>query len=108
GTSLIYRACFRIRLLRDSVITYNGSLSASWQTVCTLLDAQKTGKGTRRMFHRIFATDDSVATTILRIVLGIVFFAHGAQKMLGWFGGPGFSTTMNAFTQVMHVPTALA
>jgi putative oxidoreductase len=60
------------------------------------------------MFHRIFATDDSVATTILRIVLGIVFFAHGAQKMLGWFEGPGFSTTMNAFTQVMHVPTALA
>jgi uncharacterized membrane protein YphA (DoxX/SURF4 family) len=72
------------------------------------LDTQKTGKGTRRMFHRIFATDDSVATTILRIVLGIVFFAHGTQKMLGWFGGPGFSTTMNAFTQVMHEDRMIA
>lgn len=60
------------------------------------------------MFRRIFATDNSIATAILRLVLGIVFFAHGAQKMLGWFGGPGFSTTMNMFTGVMHVPTTLA
>jgi putative oxidoreductase len=60
------------------------------------------------MFRRIFATDDSIPTAILRFVLGIVFFAHGAQKMLGWFGGLGFHTTMNMFTQVMHVPTPLA
>jgi putative oxidoreductase len=26
---------------------------------------------------------------ILRIVLGIVFMAHGSQKLFGWFGGPG-------------------
>ena len=34
----------------------------------------------------------------MRLVLGIVFFPHGAQKMLGWFGGFGFSATMGFFT----------
>jgi putative oxidoreductase len=60
------------------------------------------------MFRKLFATDDSVATTILRLVLGVVFFAHGAQKMLGWFGGYGFSGTMGFFTNMMHIPAPLA
>ncbi len=29
------------------------------------------------------------ALTLLRIVVGFLFFCHGAQKMLGWFGEPG-------------------
>ncbi len=33
----------------------------------------------------------------LRIVLGIVFFAHGAQKLFGWYGGPGFAGTSKGF-----------
>jgi len=32
------------------------------------------------MIRRLFATDDSTATSILRLVLGIVFFAHGVVK----------------------------
>jgi putative oxidoreductase len=60
------------------------------------------------MFRKVFATDDSIATTILRLVLGLVFFAHGAQKMLGWFGGYGFSGTMGFFTGTMHIPAPLA
>jgi putative oxidoreductase len=60
------------------------------------------------MLKKIFATDDSIATAILRLVLGVVFFAHGAQKMLGWFGGFGFSGTMGFFTTSMHIPAALA
>src|SRR6266852_9431101 len=60
------------------------------------------------MIRRLFATDDSAATAILRLVLGIVFFAHGAQKMLGWFGGYGFSGTMGFFTGTMHIPVPLA
>jgi putative oxidoreductase len=42
------------------------------------------------------------------IVLGAVFLAHGSQKMLGWFGGDGFSATMGFFTKVMHIPAPLA
>jgi putative oxidoreductase len=60
------------------------------------------------MIRKLVATDDSTATCILRLVLGIVFFVHGAQKMLGWFGGYGFSGTMGFFTQVMHIPAPLA
>ena len=60
------------------------------------------------MFRRLIATDDSVATTILRLVLGVVFFAHGAQKALGWFGGFGFSGTMGFFTGTMHIPAVFA
>src|SRR2546428_13461504 len=60
------------------------------------------------MIRRLYATDDSTATSILRLVLGVVFFAHGAQKMLGWFGGVGFSGTMGFFTGMMHIPMPLA
>jgi putative oxidoreductase len=60
------------------------------------------------MARKLFATDDSAATAILRLVLGIVFFAHGAQKMLGWFGGFGFSGTMGFFTGTMHIPAPFA
>jgi len=58
----------------------------------------------RKLFH----TDDDIATAILRLVLGVVFFAHGAQKMLGWFGGYGFSGTMGFFTRSMHIPAPFA
>jgi len=45
---------------------------------------------------------------VLRVTLGIVIFAHGAQKLLGWFGGNGFSGTMGFFTNVMHLPWLIA
>jgi putative oxidoreductase len=60
------------------------------------------------MIRRLYATDDSIATAILRLVLGVIFFAHGAQKMLGWFGGYGFSGTMGFFTGMLHIPAPLA
>jgi putative oxidoreductase len=40
--------------------------------------------------------------------MGIVFFAHGAQKMLGLFGGYGFHGTMGFFTQQMGIPAPFA
>ena len=60
------------------------------------------------MIGKVVSTDDSVATAILRFALGVVFFAHGAQKMLGWFGGPGFSGTMGMFTGYMQIPAPFA
>jgi putative oxidoreductase len=60
------------------------------------------------MIRKLIGTDNDTATTILRLVLGVIFFAHGAQKMLGWFGGYGFSGTMGFFTGVMHIPALFA
>ena len=60
------------------------------------------------MVRKLFATDDNTSTAILRLALGVVFFAHGAQKMLGWFGGYGFSGTMGFFTGMMHIPAPFA
>ena len=60
------------------------------------------------MVRRLIGTDSDTATTIVRLVLGVVFFAHGAQKMLGWFGGYGFTGTMGFFTGVMHIPAPFA
>ncbi|SRR5258706_8096851 len=52
------------------------------------------------MFKKLISTSDDIALTILRLVLGVVFFAHGAQKLLGWFGGFGFQGTMGAMNHV--------
>jgi putative oxidoreductase len=60
------------------------------------------------MLKRLLQTTNDPVFTIIRLMLGLVFFAHGAQKMLGWFGGYGFSGTLSAFsTSGMPVPLAL-
>jgi putative oxidoreductase len=60
------------------------------------------------MFYKLIQTDDDSAGLILRVLLGIVFFPHGAQKLLGWFGGHGFSGTMGFFTENMGIPAVFA
>jgi putative oxidoreductase len=56
----------------------------------------------------ILKTTNSYLPTIARLTLGIVMFPHGAQKVLGWFGGYGFSGSMNFFTGQMHIPAVFA
>jgi putative oxidoreductase len=58
------------------------------------------------MLKRLMQTNDDVVPAILRLLLGVVMFAHGAQKMLGWFGGGGFSATMQGMTG-MGLPAAI-
>jgi len=55
-----------------------------------------------------FHTDDSTTHLILRVMLGLVIFLHGAQKLLGWFGGHGFDGTMGYFTEKMNIPALIA
>ena len=60
------------------------------------------------MLKRLLQTTNDPVFTIIRLMLGLVFFAHGAQKMLGLFGGYGFSGTLSAFsTSGMPIPLAL-
>lgn len=56
----------------------------------------------------LFQTDNDYATLILRVLLAVVFFPHGAQKVFGWFGGYGFSVSMSMFTDKMGIPVFLA
>lgn len=60
------------------------------------------------MLKKLVATSDDYSLTILRIALGVVMFPHGAQKVLGWYGGFGFSGTMGFFTSQMGLPSIVA
>jgi len=57
---------------------------------------------------KIFQTNESTALTISRVMLGLVLFPHGAQKLLGWFGGYGFNATMGFLTGGMNLPWIIA
>jgi len=53
-------------------------------------------------------TLNSLGLLTARLTLGSVFFAHGAQKVFGWFGGFGISGTMGYFQNTLGVPAPLA
>lgn len=56
------------------------------------------------MKNLIFNTNNDLTGLITRLTLGLILFPHGAQKMLGMFGGYGFTGTMDFFTNTMHLP----
>ena len=60
------------------------------------------------MIESLTGTHADWVVGIARILLGIIFFGHGAQKMLGWFGGPGLASSMRVFTEHLHLPSTLA
>jgi len=60
------------------------------------------------MLRKALETDQSVSSLILRLGLGIMIFPHGAQKLLGWFGGYGYSGTIQFFTEQMGIPYLFA
>ena len=56
--------------------------------------------------RRFFATDDSLTLTAQRLVVAAVMFPHGAQKLLGWFGGLGIEGTQSFFA-TLGIPSIL-
>ena len=56
------------------------------------------------LLQSLVATGDSFAPLFLRLALGLMMFPHGAQKLLGWFGGYGFTGTMGYFTGTVGTP----
>jgi putative oxidoreductase len=59
------------------------------------------------MHSPLLQTTHDTSPLIARLAAGIVMFPHGAQKVLGWFGGPGFAGVMG-FLQAMHIPAPIA
>jgi len=60
------------------------------------------------MLERLLRVSSQQADFILRVALGTVFFAHGAQKLLGWFGGFGWKGTIGFFAQALNIPAPAA
>ena len=52
------------------------------------------------MFRKFLKTENDAAALVMRLTLAIVFFPHGAQKVLGWFGGPGATATIQGFSKM--------
>ena len=57
---------------------------------------------------RFFESIDSLGPVVLRLGLALVLFPHGAGKVLGWWGGHGFSGTLGFFTTTLHIPVVFA
>ena len=56
------------------------------------------------MLKKLFTTNNDAGLALIRIALGVVMFPHGAQKVLGWYGGYGWSGTMGFMTGTLGVP----
>jgi putative oxidoreductase len=61
--------------------------------------------GSRAQAH---VTTADIGIFVLRLALGIIFIAHGGQKLFGWFGGNGLAATVQGFTSGMGIPAPLA
>lgn len=61
-----------------------------------------------RGLRALLATDHDWSAAAARITLGAVMLPHGAQKLFGWFGGPGFGGAMGFLTGPMSLPAPLA
>src|SRR5437867_10982706 len=60
-----------------------------------------------KMLTWLIDTDGDWVLMLVRLVLGVIIFAHGAQKLLGWFGGPGLSATVRTFRDHLRIPVTL-
>ncbi|MBC8288583.1 MAG: DoxX family protein [Nitrospinae bacterium] len=56
----------------------------------------------------LFQTDQNSNNLIIRVILGLVIFPHGAQKLFGWFVGYGLEGTLGFFTNRLGVPMIVA
>mgnify|MGYP001766397846 CR=1 FL=1 len=48
------------------------------------------------------------AEPMLRVATGLLLVPHGAQKLFGWFGGPGLAAAGQAFATKMGLPASFA
>jgi putative oxidoreductase len=56
----------------------------------------------------LFRTTRDPVATIIRLTVALVLFPHGAQHVLGWFGGYGFQGTLGWMTGTLGFPAAFA
>lgn len=59
------------------------------------------------MFRKLIATPNDWGMFVVRVALAAVIFPHGAQKLLGWFGGPGLSNSIQFFSSTWGIHPVL-
>jgi len=62
----------------------------------------------KNLVKTFLTTHPNIGFSIARLTLGLVIFPHGAQKLLGLFGGYGYSATMESLTTQMGLPGIVA
>ena len=62
----------------------------------------------KNSIKQLLKTNPIFGLSIARWTLGLVIFPHSAQKLLGLFGGYGYSATMESFTTQMGLPSIVA
>ena len=58
----------------------------------------------KQKIEQLLSSNAGVSTLALRIPVGIIFMAHGAQKLFGWFGGYGLEGTGQFFESIGLAP----
>lgn len=62
----------------------------------------------KNLVQTFLTTHPNIGFSIARLTLGLVIFPHGAQKLLGLFGGQGYTATIDFFTTQMGLPSIIA
>ncbi|MCK0107908.1 DoxX family protein [Flavobacteriaceae bacterium S0825] len=62
----------------------------------------------KNLVKTLLTTHPNIGFSIARLTLGLVIFPHGAQKLLGLFGGNGYTATIEFFTTQMALPSIVA
>lgn len=62
----------------------------------------------KNLVKQLLKTNPNIGLSIARLTLGLVIFPHGAQKLLGLFGGYGYSGTMDFLNTQMGLPSIVA
>ncbi|WP_047277790.1 DoxX family protein [Pseudomonas lundensis] len=60
-----------------------------------------------KLTHTVLGTHAGYGLTVLRVLVGIIFAAHGSQKLFGWFGGGGLAGTAQWMESIGLAPGAL-
>lgn len=88
------------------IFRVTGCTFAQSRYLVDTLTLAQAGRDTRRV-RPLLQTPPDPTLTWLRVVLGFIMLPHGAQKLLGWFGGSGYSGTMAFFESQLGLPPAL-
>ncbi|WP_426210882.1 DoxX family protein [Pseudomonas sp. TWR2-1-1] len=60
-----------------------------------------------KLIQTVLGTRAGYGLTVLRVFVGIIFAAHGSQKLFGWFGGGGLAGTAQWMESIGLTPGTL-